>query len=249
MPESQRLYERIAQEIAEGIARGVYAIGQRLPSERDLAQTFRVSRPTVREAMIALELDGLVDVRTGSGVYVTHRSPPAGVTGKRDIGPFELLEARRAIEGEACAMAAARITAAQLTQLSELIAEMRNENDHDVQLSEAADRRFHELIAQASENTAMIAAVEMLWDARSRSPQHRSMDAKVRSLGIKPRVDEHATILEALGHRNPDAARAAMRAHLTQVLEATLQATETEKLEQTRAQITEQRKRYALDSA
>lgn len=122
MPESQRLYERIAQEIAEAIARGAYAIGQRLPSERDLAQKFGVSRPTVREAMIALELDGLVDVRTGSGVYVTHSSPPAGVTGKRDIGPFELLEARRAIEGEACAMAAARITVAQLTQLRELVA-------------------------------------------------------------------------------------------------------------------------------
>lgn len=217
MPEPQRLYERLAQQIAEGIARGAYAIGQRLPSERDLAQKFGVSRPTVREAMIALELDGLVDVRTGSGVYVTRSSPPAGVTGEKDIGPFEVLEARRAIEGEACAMAATRITAAQLTQLSELVAEMRSENDHDVQLSEAADRRFHELIAQASENTAMIAAVEMLWDARSRSPQHRSMDAKVRSLGIKPRVDE-------------------------------LQATETEKLEQARAQSTEQRKRYALGS-
>jgi DNA-binding FadR family transcriptional regulator len=248
MPESQRLYERIAQELAEAISRGKYAIGQRLPSERDLAQKFGVSRPTVREAMIALELDGLVDVRTGSGVYVTHSSPPSGATGERDIGPFELLEARRAIESAACAMAAARITTAQLAQLSELVVEMRNENDHDVQLSEAADRRFHELIAQASENTAMIAAVEMLWDARSRSPQHRSMDAKVRSLGIKPRIDEHATILEALGHRDPEAARAAMHAHLTQVLEATFQATETEKLEQARAQSTERRKRFAVSA-
>lgn len=88
MHESQCLYERIAQELAEAIARGEFAIGQLLPSERDLAQKFGVSRPTVREAMIALELDGLVDVKTGSGVYVTHRSPPAGVTGKRDIDPL-----------------------------------------------------------------------------------------------------------------------------------------------------------------
>lgn len=145
-------------------------------------------------------------------------------------------------------MAAARITTEQLTHLSELVAEMRNENDHDVQLSEAADRRFHELIAHASENAAMIAAVEMLWDARSRSPQHRSMDAKVRALGIKPRVDEHTTILKALGQRDPDAARAAMRAYLTQVLDATVQVTETEKLEQARAQLTQQRKRYAIST-
>ena len=60
--------------------------------------------------MIALELDGLVEVRTGSGVYVINTAPPAGVPSARDIGPFELLEARRAIEGEACAMAAIRIT-------------------------------------------------------------------------------------------------------------------------------------------
>lgn len=246
MTESQRLYEHIAQEIAGKIARGTYAVGQRLPSERDLAQQFAVSRPTVREAIMALELDGLVEARLRSGVYVVQPSPPAGLTGERDIGPFELLEARRSIESEACAMAAMRITAAQLTQLRELIAEMRSENSHDVKLSEEADRRFHELIAVATENTAMIAAVEMLWNARQRSPQHRFMDAKVRSLGIKPRVDEHLAILNALERREPEAARAAMRTHLTQVLEATFQATETEQLEEARAQISEQRKRYAF---
>lgn len=194
--------------------------------------------------MIALELDGLVDVRTGSGVYVTHTTPPGGALGARDIGPFELLAARRAIEGESCAMAAARITAAQLTQLSELIAEMRNENEHDVELSEAADRRFHEVIAEATENSGMLAAVQMLWEARARSPQSRSMSAKVRELGVKPRIDEHTAIVKALTRRDPDAARAAMREHLTHVLAATFEATETEELERTRAQLAEQRKRY-----
>ncbi len=216
MTESQRLYGRIAREIAAQIARGVYAIGQRLPSERALAQQFEVSRPTVREAVIALELDGWVDAKTGSGVYVAHHSPPEGATGEEGIGPFELLEARRAIEGEACAMAATRINAAQLTQLRELVAEMRHENEHDVQLSEAADRRFHELIAIATENTAMFAVVEMLWNARRRSPQHRFLDMKARSLGIRPSVDEHLAILNALERRDPEAARAAMLAHLTQ---------------------------------
>lgn len=231
MTESQRLYERIAREIAAQIARGAYAIGQRLPSERSLAQQFAVSRPTVREAIIALELDGWVTTKTGSGVYVVHHSPPAGATDERGIGPFELLEARCAIESEACAMAATRIDAAQLTQLRELVAEMRKENQRDVQLSEAADRRFHELIATATENTAMCAAVEMLWNARRLSPQHRFMDVKVRALGIKPRIDEHMAILKALERRDPEAARAAMRAHLTQVLQATFQATETEQIE------------------
>jgi DNA-binding FadR family transcriptional regulator len=93
-----------------------------------------------------------------------------------------------------------------------------------------------------------VSAVEMLWDARARSPQHRSMDAKVRALGIKPRIDEHNVILKALKRRDADAARAAMRDHLTRVLEATFAATETEQLEKTRAQLAEQRKRYALGS-
>src|SRR6187431_198812 len=122
MPESRRLYEQIAQQLARAIADGKYEIGQRLPSERELAQTFEVSRPTVREAIIALELDELVEVRLGSGVYVKNRQPPSGAEGAKDIGPFELLEARHAIEGEACALAALRIDDAQLRQLSELVA-------------------------------------------------------------------------------------------------------------------------------
>lgn len=241
-----RLYERIAQRLAADIESGDYKIGQRLPSERDLAQKFAVSRTTIREAMIALELDGVVDVRTGSGVYVTHSSPPKGAHESRDIGPFELLEARRAIEGEACAMAATRITDEQLAQLTQMVKEMRDENEHDVELSEAVDRRFHESIAAATENSGMITAVQMLWDARARSPQNRSMSAKVRSLGIKPRIDEHVVIVNALKKRDANAARNAMRDHLTRVLEAMFNATETEELEKARAQLAAKRKRYAI---
>jgi DNA-binding FadR family transcriptional regulator len=246
MGETQRLYERIAQTLASGIAKGEYKIGQRLPSERELAQAFSVSRPTVREAIIALELDRLVEVRLGSGVYVTNKEPPGGKAGVTDIGPFELLEARRSIEGEACALAATRIDDAQLTELTDLVAEMRTENEHDVVLSEDADRRFHELIAAATQNSGMIAAVKMLWDARTRSPQNRSMSTKVRASGVKPRIDEHTAIVKALRQRDPDAARAAMREHLTRVIDALLKATEVQELERARQQIAEQRKRYAL---
>jgi DNA-binding FadR family transcriptional regulator len=246
MTETRRLYEQIAQKLASGIAEGKYEVGQRLPSERELAQAFAVSRPTIREAIIALELDELVDVRTGSGVYVINRTPPTGHAGATDVGPFELLEARRAIEGEACALAATRIDDAQLAELSDLVAEMRSENEHDVVMSEDADRRFHELIARATQNSGMIAAVQMLWDARARSPQNRSMSAKVRARGIKPRIDEHTAIVKALRRRDADAARAAMREHLSRVIEALLEATEVQELERARAQVAEQRRRYTL---
>jgi DNA-binding FadR family transcriptional regulator len=244
MPEARRLYEQIAQRLAEAISAGKYEVGQRLPSERELAQSFGVSRPTVREAIISLELDGLVDVRLGSGVYVTHREPPTGV-GIKDIGPFELLEARRAIEGESCALAALRMDEAQLARLSELIAEMRTENQHDdVVMSEDADRRFHELIAESTQNSGMVLAVQMLWEARMRSPQNRSMSRKVRARGVKPRIDEHTAIVRALKRRDPDAARAAMREHLSRVMEEQLEVTEVEQLEQARAQAAEKRRRY-----
>jgi DNA-binding FadR family transcriptional regulator len=245
MPETQRLYERIAQELAAKIARGEHKVGQRLPSERDLAQAFCVSRPTLREAIIALELDGLVEVRTGSGVFVVSAEPRDGRPGARDIGPFELLEARRAIEGEACAMAATRISDEHLAALQALVEEMNSENEHNVVKSEDADRRFHELIASATENSAIIDAVKVLWDARERSPQNRSMSDKVQAMGIKPRIDEHAAIIKALKKRDPQAARQAMREHLSRVMEATFKATEVEELERARAQIAERRKRYA----
>lgn len=247
MPDTRRLYERIAEKLAAAIADGKYEIGQRLPSERELAQSFDVSRPTIREAVIALELDELVEVRMGSGVYVTHRVPPGGIAGAKDIGPFELLEARRAIEGEACALAAQHIDDIQLAQLSDLIGEMRDENQHDdVVMSEDADRRFHELIAAATQNSGIVLAVQVLWDARTRSPQNRSMSRKVRARGVKPRIDEHRAILRALKRRDPESARAAMREHLARVMEELLAVTEVEELERARAESAAKRRRFSV---
>ena len=111
-----RLYERVAAQIADKIAAGEFELGARLPSERELAQAFDVSRPTVREAIFALELDGLVEVRMGSGVYVSARSPRGGAAVRIDVGPFELLEARRAFEAEAAALAAQRIDDTQIAE-------------------------------------------------------------------------------------------------------------------------------------
>jgi len=249
MSAPRRLYEQIARKLAKAISAGEYAVGQRLPSERDLAQAFDVSRPTVREAIVALELDGLVDVRIGSGVYVIHREPPAGAERYKDIGFFELLEARRSIEGESCALAATRVSDAQLAQLMALVDEMRRANQrNDVVQSEDADRRFHELIADFTQNSGIVAAVEMLWDARQRSPQNASMSAKVRARGYKPSIEEHSAIVRALKRRDPDAARAAMREHLSRVMEELLEATEIEELERARAAVAEKRRRFSIPS-
>ncbi|MDR6147765.1 FadR/GntR family transcriptional regulator [Sphingomonas sp. NCPPB 2930] len=242
-PDNGRLYERIAREIGAKITAGDYAVGQRLPSERDLAQAHAVSRPTVREAIIALELDGLVEVRMGSGVYVTAATPHGGEPGQTDIGPFELLEARRTIESEVCALAATRIDDATLAELRTLTDAL---HDPDLERAELADRRFHETIARATQNSAMVAMVELLWNARERSPQYRLLSDKAHGAGVVPRLEDHVAILDALIARDPDAARAAMRQHLTNVLDAILAATEVHEMEQARARIAAHRERYAV---
>ncbi|MFX5271933.1 GntR family transcriptional regulator, partial [Acinetobacter baumannii] len=68
--EARRLYRQIADQLRGLIERGEYAVGTKLPTERDLAEQLKVSRPTVREALIALEVEGLVRIRVGSGIYV-----------------------------------------------------------------------------------------------------------------------------------------------------------------------------------
>src|SRR5881409_3745562 len=106
--ESSRLYRQIAEQLRGLIAQGEFATGTRLPAERDLAKQLGVSRPSVREALIALEVEGWVEVRTGSGVYVLDRprSTRARKVPAAEWGPLELIRARRVIEGEIALVAA-----------------------------------------------------------------------------------------------------------------------------------------------
>jgi DNA-binding FadR family transcriptional regulator len=105
--EPRRLYRQIADQIRALIRSGEFQVGARLPPERDLARQLGVSRPSVREALIALEVEGLVEVRIGSGIYVLDGGPRAngGDEEQAASGPFELLRARWVIEGECAALA------------------------------------------------------------------------------------------------------------------------------------------------
>jgi GntR family transcriptional repressor for pyruvate dehydrogenase complex len=239
----RRLYQKVADQLAEQIATERYKVGDRLPAERELARDFGVSRPTAREALIALELQGIVEVRVGSGVYVTARPSAAGAAPIAAAGPFEIMEARRLVEGESAALAAAVITDEQLAELAAIVADMEDENRRHV-WGEAADRRFHCAIAQATQNSAMAAVVEQLWDMRESSPLSQRLLRMVRMKGVQPVIDEHRAILDALRKRDPKAARAAMRKHLTRVIDNLLETTELEAIEQARAQVQAQRSRY-----
>jgi GntR family hexuronate regulon transcriptional repressor len=242
-----RLYQDLARSLLEELASGRYPVGARLPAERELAVTYNVSRPTVREAMIALEVQGLVEVRVGSGAYVRRLPGKEDIPGF-NITAFELTEARLIFEGEAAALAAGQITDDELADIERLVEAIAQEN-LEADGTERADRDFHLAIARATRNAAIYNAIEHLWDLRSTSPEAALLHEKARTANIKPVVDEHTAVLTALRNHDPAAARAAMRAHLSQVIDSLLFATEERAIEEARRSAQARRARYAQTTA
>lgn len=242
-----RLYQDLARSLMDELASGRYPVGARLPAERELATTYNVSRPTVREAMIALEVQGLVEVRVGSGAYVRRLPGKEDIPGF-NITAFELTEARLIFEGEAAALAASQITDDELAEIARLVEAIAEEN-LETDGAERADHDFHLAIAKATRNTAIYNAIEHLWELRSTSPEAALLHEKARTANIKPVVDEHTAVLDALRNRDPVAACAAMRAHLSQVIDSLLFATEERAIEEARLAAKARRQRYAQSAA
>jgi GntR family transcriptional regulator, hexuronate regulon transcriptional repressor len=242
-PDGRKLYQQVANNIMTSIMTGKYKPGDRLPSERDLATAFKVSRPTIREAMIALEIRGMAESRHGSGIYVTDQPAAQTAAGDLDIGAFELTEARRLFEGEAAALAATTITDEELLEMEAIVDDMVHENELK-QRGEVADRRFHVAIARATRNSAIQTVIENLWDMRYKSPLCVYMLERARRVGVQPMIGEHRKILAALRKHDPKAARKAMREHLAEVIDGLLAATETDALEGVRTKAVKKRHEY-----
>lgn len=239
---STRLYQKVAHSLARDIHGRRFVTGQRLPAERDLAQRFDVSRPTIREAILALEIMGLVEVRQGSGVYVRDVDGDDSKLSGLDIGPFELMEARTLFEGEIAALAARQASKEDIDRLDEIIREMQLENERGI-TGEIADREFHLSIARMTNNSAIVALLEHLWDYRYHSEMCVRLMNQVRGTGIKPIIQEHTAIVDALRSRDSTKARTAMRAHLANVTDGLLAATEVDAVQQAKAAVEMQRAR------
>ena len=244
---TDRLYQQIARQIEAQLSKGLWKIGDRLPAERELAQRFSVSRQTIREAVIALEVDGVLEVVPGSGVYVRSIHAKLELTVNAQMSAFEILEARALFEGESAALAARNTDDDQILELEELLEQMRETLKQDVELSENVDRKFHTAIAKATNNSAVQSVVESLWSAQAQSKQAARLFERARTSGIEPRMEEHEAILIAIKDHDPVEARRAMRAHLSGVIDAILRATEVEALEQIRAKSAATKQRYALE--
>lgn len=215
----RRLYLEVANQIEWSIKSGEIKPGKRLPSERNLAASFQVSRPTIREAMIALEIAGLVEIRTGSGIYaVAPKTVQQDGLKDEGPGPFEILESRLLIETETVALAAARISKAQLEELEKALGVMEEENAGG-SVTERADREFHCIIAQASQNSALAAVVDWLWDLRDKSKISALFHQRVREAGVHPSFEDHRRIFNALQRRDPVRAREAMHRHISSAID------------------------------
>ncbi|WP_207484386.1 FadR/GntR family transcriptional regulator [Arenibaculum pallidiluteum] len=216
----RRVHEQIAEQLRTLVASGEYPPGGRLPPERELAVRLGVSRGSLRQALVALEVGGVLDIRVGSGVFVTadaltrvHHWTPGDGAG---LPPLDIVAARALVESETAALAAENATDEQLRGVVLAAASLRDA-EHRYDLRHPADRAFHLRIAEASGNRALLHLVTELWDCQ-RGPLYRRLEdhfstPRMRDLAI----DDHQAIVDALLGRDPSRARRAMRRHLDRV--------------------------------
>lgn len=223
---SDRSYQRLAAQILGLIVQGEFKLGERLPAERALAERFDVSRTSVREAIIALELQGVVEVRGGSGIYVMQVSCVLAVTPfmpETGPGPFELLRARCLIESEIASVAAENRNDADLDRIFTALSDMREYID-DKDKNEAADQCFHLRIAESTGNSVLQQMVTAMW-AQARGPIWTKIEHHFHTPDLRMASHaDHQRIFKALLDRDAVAARTAMRAHLERVISEFAQA-------------------------
>jgi GntR family transcriptional repressor for pyruvate dehydrogenase complex len=225
---TRKIYEEIVEQIKQLILDGQIKPGDKLPSERLLVESFKVSRASIREALSALEMMGLIEVKTGEGAYIRQLqadSMAASITWALSMekgSVLELLEVRRMMEVQAAGYAAERAAAEELHELESTLNSMRMNLYHSGALGEKADHSFHYNIARATHNKITI----RLMDAISDHLQHliRASRSKLYEGKYTPELlyEEHVRIFTAIRDRNPEEAKKQMIIHLNGVEEEIL---------------------------
>ncbi|MEW6243898.1 MAG: FadR/GntR family transcriptional regulator [Bacillota bacterium] len=213
-----RVYEEIASQIKQLIIEGRFKPGDRLPPEREMAEIFRVSRNSVRDALRTLELMGLVECRHGDGTIVTCVtpetliSPLAAILATRRNLLSALMEVRKIIEPPAAQMAAQRINEDDLRELEQILASQEQKAMQGEYTIEE-DNDFHYTICMAAENEVLMLMVTHIMGLLSES-RARSLQTAGR---VRMSVAGHRRILDAIKRRDPDLARDAMLKHLEEI--------------------------------
>ena len=219
--EPQRLYRQIAKQIQGLISSGEFAVGSRLPAERDLAVQLGFSRPSVREALIALEVEGVIEVRTGSGIYVKTLSKRKGSAhvapsiAYAEWGPLEVMSARSLIETEMAALAAEHATDKDIKAIAVALKAMQKDAKAG-RIPRDSDIAFHMAIANACANSVMQDTLALYLEARNGPLFERLGDYFESPASWTAAIAEHQEVLEAIESRDPQRARKTMQKHLNQ---------------------------------
>lgn len=219
----KRLYQEIGLGLQKRIASGEFGLGERLPPEREIAEELDVSRSVVREAIIMLELQGFVEVRKGSGVYVIklpsslNEDQDPELNRNSDVGPFELLQARQVLESQIASFSASNVTKNDISRLRSYLDQERINLESDKEDYEC-DRMFHLTIAEASQNSVLSDILQDLWSRREESPMWQQLHSRITSNTYRYQwLEDHEKILLALQKRDPEGARKAMWQHIENV--------------------------------
>lgn len=206
------------------IAQKQYAIGERLPPEREIAEMLNVTRTVVREALIMLEIEGLIDVRRGAGIFVistpaTPSQTSASTAQCNDAGPFELLQARQLLESNIAEFAALQATREDIVKMRQALLLEEQELASDApDETESGDMQFHLAIAEATHNSMLVELFKQSWQWRENNPMwsqlHRHLD---NTRYRKEWLSDHKQILAALIKKDAKAAKLAMWQHLENV--------------------------------
>lgn len=218
---NRRLYRQIARQIIELIEAGEYKPGERLPAERILAERLAVSRPTVREALLALEVENRVEIRGGSGVFVLDRQestafPALNHSGANPPDPFELLFARSLIEPDIAGLAAKNASPKHLSALAKALGNMVCCSADDSKRLDYG-REFHFALAEASGNKALLLALRALWVSNEQPVAPCHEDLACLEQAWRRDIIEHREILEAIKQGDARAASLSMHRHLRNV--------------------------------
>ena len=215
---SNKLYIQIYNQIHDAIVSGRYAVGDKLPSEKDLCAMFNVSRVPVREALSALELNGLVDSMQGAGVYVK-RTTPAEDKWVDEVEPQEIIRARMVLEPDVARLAAGQINDGQRAELRDIIERFKKEAADDAYTT-AVDKEFHLFLAKASGNTLYIMMMELVFKTMEQRMWELILSRTVATPKYREQNNrEHLHIAQAVLDGRADDAYVFMKDHMEQLYE------------------------------
>lgn len=231
MSGAKRSYQEIGKALKAMLSSGNFPVGSRLPPERDIAAQFSVSRAVIREALIMLELENLVDVRKGSGVYVINLPDDvkqAPQQNSDDIGPFEMLQARQLLESNIAAFAATQLVKSDIAELRQALEQERSALESG-QTNYDGDELFHTLIAKATQNSLLEDMVQDLWRRRRDSAMWQKLHTHISNQDYRRAwLSDHNKILQALQRRDPQGARQAMWQHLENVKQKLMELSDSD---------------------